>query len=679
MNDQLLNLSKLFTNTVIRIPDYQRGYAWTNKEYEDFWNDLINLETGKKYYAGVITTEEVKPATYKSETWIEDEWLIENKNYQPIYIVDGQQRLTSSILLIQAIIDVVEEKHSCQQINYYSIESIKNTYLYEYKGNTNNFSVKFGYEKNNPCHGFLIEEIYNIKSLSGLEVLKTKYSENLMSAFKFFKNKISKLDFNNIENIFSKLTQHFVYNLFKIQEDIDVFVTFETMNNRGKRLSNLELLKNRLIYLTTLLKESAFDINANKILRNEIDNCWKDIYYFLGRNPEKMLEDEQFLYIHFNQYFKDTKNEKNAFYPRSAQNENLLRNIFTPQKVRNDELGYSEIQSYVINLKESVKDWYHINFPTESSYPDDIKEYLIKINYLIKEIQQKLKSTSDYHAIVWRRGYGLNNLYSTEIVYRIFDNIKDNSLRLNILKILERLLFVSYTFDVHYEYVNNFFQSLDEILKAEDTSKIKEIISKLNNFYEDYWKQNQNSLLKTYNKLVNSSTNGGYYNSWFLLKYFLAEYEIDCLKRSKNIYKVEDLKQYYQSEFYNVEHIYPSNARADYWTRNYKQYSSREKKKLRNSLGNLVIISIEKNGKMANKSFPEKKSNPQNTIGYKYGCLSERELCNHDDWTYTEIKKRGIDLLVFIENRWLIKLGRKITKIEMLGLLSFEPPKNKEH
>ena len=48
-----------------------------------------------------------------------------------------------------------------------------------------------------------------------------------------------------------------MFNLHEIEDDYDVFVAFETMNNRGKRLTNLEL--NRLIYLTTLFDESQLD------------------------------------------------------------------------------------------------------------------------------------------------------------------------------------------------------------------------------------------------------------------------------------------------------------------------------------------------------------------------------------------------------------------------------------
>ena len=44
METTLLTLSKIFTERLFRIPDYQRGYAWTEKQLKDFWSDLEQLE-----------------------------------------------------------------------------------------------------------------------------------------------------------------------------------------------------------------------------------------------------------------------------------------------------------------------------------------------------------------------------------------------------------------------------------------------------------------------------------------------------------------------------------------------------------------------------------------------------------------------------------------------------------
>lgn len=55
------------------------------------------------------------------------------------------------------------------------------------------------------------------------------------------------------------------------------------MNNRGKPLSNLEKLKNRLIYLSTLIDEET---SLKKELRNDINENWKTIYKYLGLKKE---------------------------------------------------------------------------------------------------------------------------------------------------------------------------------------------------------------------------------------------------------------------------------------------------------------------------------------------------------------------------------------------------------
>jgi hypothetical protein len=54
METTLLTLSKIFTERLSRIPDYQRGYAWTEKQLKDFWSDLEQLEIGKNHYVGVL-------------------------------------------------------------------------------------------------------------------------------------------------------------------------------------------------------------------------------------------------------------------------------------------------------------------------------------------------------------------------------------------------------------------------------------------------------------------------------------------------------------------------------------------------------------------------------------------------------------------------------------------------
>ena len=125
MESQLLSLSRVFTEKLFRIPDYQRGYAWSSKQLDEFWNDITNLGENQNHYYGVITVEEV-PAP-KLREWTDDLWIINSKSYSPYYVVDGQQRLTTVIILIQAILDRLQEEDS---LNYTSKSDIRKKFIF---------------------------------------------------------------------------------------------------------------------------------------------------------------------------------------------------------------------------------------------------------------------------------------------------------------------------------------------------------------------------------------------------------------------------------------------------------------------------------------------------------------------------------------------------------------------
>ncbi len=236
MNNQLMSLSKLFSERLFRIPDYQRGYAWGKKEVTEFWNDLCRLNCDKNHYFGVLTLEPVPITIYSN--WVDDLWLINSKKYLPYYIVDGQQRLTTSILLIESIVETMIVL-DVSKLNFTSSDEIAKKFLCESKDENKSHSYIFGYEEDNPSYEYLITKIFKRKSQLSSTFEETTYTSNLEMAKGFFTEKLNRLGIEELENVYTKISQHFLFNIYEISSDIDVFVTFETMNNRGKRLSHL--------------------------------------------------------------------------------------------------------------------------------------------------------------------------------------------------------------------------------------------------------------------------------------------------------------------------------------------------------------------------------------------------------------------------------------------------------
>lgn len=102
--DEPKSLDSLFKQKIFRIPDYQRGYAWQHEQIKDFWEDLINLSESRSHYTGVLTLKQIPTIATSDKEY----WLVEDHSYQVYHVVDGQQRLTTFIIFLQAFVDFLK-------------------------------------------------------------------------------------------------------------------------------------------------------------------------------------------------------------------------------------------------------------------------------------------------------------------------------------------------------------------------------------------------------------------------------------------------------------------------------------------------------------------------------------------------------------------------------------------
>jgi len=649
MDNNLLTISKIFTEKLFRIPDYQRGFAWEKKHIKDFWNDLIQLEDAKNHYFGVLTVERVSERIFNS--WNDDKWIILSKSFDPYYVVDGQQRITTIVILLQAI---YERLNDDGVLNFTNGAEIKKKYLFDTKDNGISKSFIFGYERDNPSYKCL-KELILTNNTEREKIEETIYTQNLENAKLFFTEEVTKLSQDDLEIIFKKLTQNLLFNIYTISEDIDVQVSFETMNNRGKPLSHLELLKNRLIFITTKFKEIQTEKDA---IRKKINDCWKLVYHYLGKNKDNPLDDDLFLLTHFILYFnirlfKDTGIDNIRFrrirYIRTMHSNITLDKIFILKHVsisnrssKEKPITISYINKYISSLSRAVKCWFAILNPLDSDLLSaEAKHWMETINRI--------------------NSRGIEAHYSLILIFIM--NEKDDSLRIDFLKELDKHLFFSTLTDHYYSSDLKPFQlSIDLFNKEISSTQIITEIKKYNTLlsHDDDFKKS----------MVKHFSSYGYYN-WDGIHYFLYEYELMLKKKTKAHRMKINWQTFHEcpEDHITIEHIFPQKATNAYWKKYYKGFTPHRKKKLRNSLGNLLPLSQPKNSSLGNKSFPDKiDGNPEKKIGYRYGSISENEITINENWTHIEILKRGIDLLNFLEKRWSIKIGDDEIKKEMLGL-----------
>lgn len=656
MQSELKSLSKIFSETIFRIPDYQRGYAWNEKQLKEFWNDIEQLPDGKGHYTGVLTLEPTEKEQYSK--WEDDQWIIESKSYTPLYVVDGQQRLTTSIILISCIIETIPND---TLINFDEKKDISKKYISDSKDKGVSYSYIFGYEKDNPSYEFLKQKIFGHTSNNHSTPEDTSYTKNLIFAKDFFSNKLKTLTLSEIETIFTKLTQKFLFNIFYIEKELDVFVTFETMNNRGKPLSHLELLKNRLIYLSTKFDDDNIEKSQ---LRKSINETWKTVYHYLGRIQNSKFDDDSFLKAHFIfHYGKQIREEESvderknfAIYRMMREDgdykQYLLDKIFNPKRLSttpsspssqnskvckyDKKIELSEVHEYIKSIKSLIEIYYKVAAPQYSDFDSATKEVLHQIDRI--------------------GSFGFFILTLVLLRNKSKKTVEN-------LKLIERAAFLSQIRRYHFSELDHFNLTIDKESGAKSIDDIVIYIKKMIDRFSE------SKEIK--DALRNIGKSNGYYD-WAALKYFMYEYEQHLLKSTKSSRQILDWEfdnfEEYSTDYRTVEHICPQKATHPYWKEKLEKYSTSERQKIRNSIGNLLPVSQPKNSSLGNKSFDDKKGTATNQVGYFYGCLSEVQVAQSPDWGPKEILARGIVLLSFLEKRWDIPLGDIAEKIDILGL-----------
>ncbi len=689
------SLDSLFKEKIFRIPDYQRGYAWQREQLKDFWEDLINLSGNRSHYTGVLTLKQIPSQDISRSD--KEFWLVDDHSYLVYHIVDGQQRLTTFIVFLQAFVDFIktlDENRVKSDENIYitdnlSVKDLQTRYLFRTIPSGDQFRTYiFGYETDNPSYNYLRFRIFG--EAGGGSVEETFYTLNLNNAKTYFAEQLRDLyrqeGREGMQDVYKKLTKRFLLNEYVIKDDFDVFVAFETMNNRGKKLSDLELLKNRLIYLSTLYQDRELDDASRKNLREIINDAWKEVYRQLGRNKTRPLNDDDFLRAQWIVYFKYSRKTgrdyirfllDEEFTPKRVQKK-IEREVIleTPEEIRSEQ-GVEDVEDENVN---SGDDMTSMSFALQQPLqPTEIRDFVSNLKesavYWFNSFYPGLAGVMSVDEQIWverlnRIGIG----YFRPLVMAVLKNVQSETDRISVFRKIERFIFVIFRMNsAMANYGSSIFYNAARSLDRKEIG-IETIINKLDERFS--YSLNADGTFRSsdfYNNLFKKFKAGSGYYGWSGLRYFLFEYETSLLteSRQKKVEWTDLLKN--DNDKISIEHIYPQTETSE-WVALFGAIKKEDRRFYGATLGNLLLLSRSINSSLQNDSFEDKKgvkldsAGKKTRNGYSNGSHSEIEVSRNESWGSDQIKVRGVALLKFMEKRWDIPFKNDEERLSLLFL-----------
>ena len=687
-------LDKVFEKRIFRIPDYQRGYAWRVSQLKDFWEDLVNLSDDRFHYTGVLTLKQKSNREIEPDS--KEHWLVDELSFDVYSIVDGQQRLTTCVIFLKALIDVFSSvcagapgpNQDVYITESLTVTSVVEQFLYRRKPTGDQFrTYLFGYDEDNPSHNYLRFGILGEDGGGAAE--ESFYTLNLSNAYQYFVEQLKEIHSKDgvpgLTRLYRKLTKQLLFNEYVIEDEFDVFVAFETMNNRGKKLSDLELLKNRLIYLTTLYPDSELDVSSRKNLRDTINGCWMEVYRQLGRNKDHPLNDDEFLRAHWIMYFKYSRKTGQDYIRFLLDDQFSARRIQEfvevdvameePEEPHPDDIFDEEEGSVTEESREepaAKTDQFHLK-------PTDIRDYVNSLSksaafWFASFFPTRAKLFSDLEHEWIDRLNRIGMVYFRPLVMAILKQDWEPAERVRVLREIERFIFLDFrvkmarTTHGSSEFYN-MARAVDENRATADT-----IIESLNRRLEYAFNDDGSFRIGSFKELlVKWFKEGGGYYGWSGLRYFLYEYELSLLNdsRQKKVHWNDLLKT--GKDQISIEHIYPQTESPE-WEAPFAGIPVEVRKYYQGSLGNFLLLSRSINSSLQNDGFASKKQPKFNEAGrkirngYSDGSHSEIEVAQNESWGPEQIRQRGLKLLDFMETRWNITFTESVTKEELLFL-----------
>lgn len=229
-----------------KVPPYQRDYSWTEEQWEDLWTDIVDLAArpDDTHYMGAL--------------------VVEGRSDREFAVIDGQQRIATLSLLALAVIDQLQElaragidTHDNQQ----RAAALRARFIGEKDPASLVEASKL--TLNETDNAFYQDYLVQLRAPLNARGLP-KSNRLLWECYAYFKRQVAGLssaapDGERLARLLSETAgRQLMFIRIAVDNELNAYTVFETLNARGLELSATDLLKN---YLFSRLRTPA-DLQA---------------------------------------------------------------------------------------------------------------------------------------------------------------------------------------------------------------------------------------------------------------------------------------------------------------------------------------------------------------------------------------------------------------------------------
>ena len=269
------------------IPIYQRTYSWSEKQCEQLWNDIVQVAKNEKiesHFLGSVVY--IQRGIYQASA------------VNSLLVIDGQQRLTTMILLLSAIRKSLENSTNTKAINQTKI---------------NNYFLFNSEEEDDKRQKLVLtkSDQETLVSILNETPLPIKPSKHIIDNYNYFLKQITKSNID-IELLYQGICKLVIVDISLDSNYDNPQLIFESLNSTGLELSQADLIRNFVL------------MGLERKLQDEIYNSfWYPMEKSFGHSEGseyfdsfmrdyltiKLIEipKEREVYIRFKEYFSSQK------------------------------------------------------------------------------------------------------------------------------------------------------------------------------------------------------------------------------------------------------------------------------------------------------------------------------------------------------------------------------------